>query len=302
EIINGGTPDTIEGDNASTKSASRASSIKSKHSDDSKSLSSSSTSDDEDSKISLKKVDATGEPEINDVEAVFANQPDECFCSIFRRNCACCIRCEHTKIGKKWWSLRCKAFAMVEHKYFETFIITMILASSLALALEDVYLRERPVLKEENVVVRKGNIEEKKFTISIIMLVIENLPQEPGQKGDGVGSLKALRTLRALRPLRAVSRWEGMRVVVNALIKAIPSIANVLLVCLVFWLIFGIVGVQFFNGKFHRCVDANDIRLPQNIVAHFNDCIKNSNETGYKWVNPDVNFDTVYNAYLALFQ
>lgn len=44
------------------------------------------------------------------------------------------------------------------------------------------------------------------------MLVIENLPQEPGQKGDGVGSLKALRTLRALRPLRAVSRWEGMRV------------------------------------------------------------------------------------------
>ncbi|XP_076097687.1 sodium channel protein para-like isoform X8 [Mytilus galloprovincialis] len=329
EIINGGTPDTIEGDNASTKSASRASSIKSKHSDDSKSLSSSSTSDDEDSKISLKKVDATGEPEINDVEAVFANQPDECFCSIFRRNCACCIRCEHTKIGKKWWSLRCKAFAMVEHKYFETFIITMILASSLALALEDVYLRERPVLKEVlnyfdkfftvifilEMLLKWVAFGYKKYftdawcwldfvivSISIIMLVIENLPQEPGQKGDGVGSLKALRTLRALRPLRAVSRWEGMRVVVNALIKAIPSIANVLLVCLVFWLIFGIVGVQFFNGKFHRCVDANDIRLPQNIVAHFNDCIKNSNETGYKWVNPDVNFDTVYNAYLALFQ
>ncbi|XP_071164276.1 sodium channel protein para-like isoform X1 [Mytilus edulis] len=329
EIINGGTPDTIEGDNASTKSASRASSIKSRHSDDSKSLSSSSTSDDEDSKKSVKKVDATGEPEINDVEAVFANQPDECFCSIFRRNCACCIRCEHTTIGKKWWSLRCKAFAMVEHKYFETFIITMILASSLALALEDVYLRERPVLKEVlnyfdkfftvifilEMLLKWVAFGYKKYftdawcwldfvivSISIIMLVIENLPQEPGQKGDGVGSLKALRTLRALRPLRAVSRWEGMRVVVNALIKAIPSIANVLLVCLVFWLIFGIVGVQFFNGKFHRCVDANDIRLPQNIVAHYNDCIRNMNETGYKWVNPDVNFDTVYNAYLALFQ
>ncbi|XP_063429093.1 sodium channel protein para-like isoform X4 [Mytilus trossulus] len=329
EIINGGTPDTIEGDNTSTKSASRASSIKSKHSDDSKSLSSSSTSDDEDSKISLKKVDATGEPEINDVEAVFANQPDECFCSIFRRNCACCIRCEHTTIGKKWWSLRCKAFAMVEHKYFETFIITMILASSLALALEDVYLRERPVLKEVlnyfdkfftvifilEMLLKWVAFGYKKYftdawcwldfvivSISIIMLVIENLPQEPGQKGDGVGSLKALRTLRALRPLRAVSRWEGMRVVVNALIKAIPSIANVLLVCLVFWLIFGIVGVQFFNGKFHSCVDANDTRVSRNIVAHYNDCIKNANETGYKWVNPDVNFDTVYNAYLALFQ
>jgi hypothetical protein len=36
-------------------------------------------------------------------------------------------------------------------------------------------------------------------------------------------------------------------VVVNALIKAIPSICNVLLVCLVFWLIFGIMGVQLFK-------------------------------------------------------
>ena len=64
-----------------------------------------------------------------------------------------------------------------------------------------------------------------------------------------IGAFKALRTLRALRPLRAVSRWEGMKVVVNALIGAIPSIANVLLVCLVFWLIFAIMGVNLFNGR-----------------------------------------------------
>lgn len=36
---------------------------------------------------------------------------------------------------------------------------------------------------------------------------------------------------------------------------AIPSIFNVLLVCLVFWLIFSIMGVQFFGGKFFKCVD-----------------------------------------------
>lgn len=83
--------------------------------------------------MSIKKVDASGEPEINDVEIITASQPDDCFCSIFRRKCPCCIRCEHTKIGKRWWMLRCKAYALVEHKYFETFIITMILASSLAL-------------------------------------------------------------------------------------------------------------------------------------------------------------------------
>ena len=37
---------------------------------------------------------------------------------------------------------------------------------------------------------------------------------------------------------------------VNALIGAIPAIANVLVVCLVFWLIFAIMGVNLFNGRY----------------------------------------------------
>lgn len=43
-----------------------------------------------------------------------------------------------------------------------------------------------------------------------------------------------------------------LQVVVNALVQAIPSIFNVLLVCLIFWLIFAIMGVQLFNGKFYK--------------------------------------------------
>ena len=45
------------------------------------------------------------------------------------------------------------------------------------------------------------------------------------------------------------------QIVVNALMYAIPSISNVILVCLVFWLIFSIMGVQFFAGKFGKCVN-----------------------------------------------
>jgi hypothetical protein len=41
-------------------------------------------------------------------------------------------------------------------------------------------------------------------------------------------------------------------VVVNALVQAIPSIFNVLLVCLIFWLIFAIMGVQLFAGKYYK--------------------------------------------------
>lgn len=46
---------------------------------------------------------------------------------------------------------------------------------------------------------------------------------------------------------------------------AIPSIFNVLLVCLVFWLIFSIMGVQFFGGKFFKCVDDDGEILPVSV-------------------------------------
>nr|CAD7432951.1 unnamed protein product [Timema monikensis] len=82
------------------------------------------------------------------------------------------------------------------------------------------------------------------------------------EENENLKVLRSLRTLRALRPLRAISRWQGMRIVVNALMYAIPSIFNVLLVCLVFWLIFSIMGVQFFGGKFFKCVDEEGELLP----------------------------------------
>jgi hypothetical protein len=46
---------------------------------------------------------------------------------------------------------------------------------------------------------------------------------------------------------------------------AIPSIFNVLLVCLVFWLIFSIMGVQFFGGKFFKCTDEEGNLLPVSV-------------------------------------
>lgn len=82
---------------------------------------------------SLRKVDAEGEPEINEVDVEFAEYPDDCFCNVFKRNCACCTKVEQSSFGVAWWKFRCAAFKMTQHRYFETFIITMIVTSSLAL-------------------------------------------------------------------------------------------------------------------------------------------------------------------------
>ena len=70
-----------------------------------------------------------------------------------------------------------------------------------------------------------------------------------------ISFLRALRALRALRPLRMVSRNEGLKVVVSSVFRSIPAIFNALLVTLLFYIIFGILGVIFFKGKFYYCND-----------------------------------------------
>uniref|UniRef100_A0A3Q3FFK5 Ion transport domain-containing protein n=1 Tax=Labrus bergylta TaxID=56723 RepID=A0A3Q3FFK5_9LABR len=49
--------------------------------------------------------------------------------------------------GKMWSNLRRTCFSIVEHNYFETFIIFMILMSSGALAFEDIHLEQRRAIK-----------------------------------------------------------------------------------------------------------------------------------------------------------
>ncbi|XP_055854981.1 sodium channel protein para isoform X41 [Episyrphus balteatus] len=218
-----------------------------------------------------------------------------------------------------WGNLRLKTFQLIENKYFETAVITMILLSSLALALEDVHLPQRPILQDilyymdriftvifflEMLIKWLALGFKVYFTNAwcwldfiIVMVSLINFVASLVGAG-GIQAFKTMRTLRALRPLRAMSRMQGMRVVVNALVQAIPSIFNVLLVCLIFWLIFAIMGVQLFAGKYFKCVDDNHTTISHEIIPNRNAC-ENEN---YTWENSAMNFDHVGNAYLCLFQ
>ena len=85
------------------------------------------------------------------------------------------------------------------------------------------------------------------------------------------------------------------------MIQAIPAICNVLLVCLVFWLIFSIMGVNLFGGRYGVCVDSLGATVNSTIVANETQCME-MKYLNYSWTNPNVNFDHVPVAYLALFQ
>lgn len=95
-----------------------------------------------------------------------------------------------------------------------------------------------------------------------------------------------------------------LQVVVNALLGAIPSIMNVLLVCLIFWLIFSIMGVNLFAGKFYHCVNTSTGEMfsidQVDNLTQCNELIER-NETA-RWKNVKVNFDNVGLGYLSLLQ
>jgi hypothetical protein len=65
--------------------------------------------------------------------------------------------------------------------------------------------------------------------------------------------LKGLRVLRALRPLRAISRFPSLQLVVFAMVSAVPQILNVLVLCALFFMMFGIAFVNFFKGALSSC-------------------------------------------------
>ncbi|XP_038853010.1 sodium channel protein type 2 subunit alpha-like isoform X5 [Salvelinus namaycush] len=258
--------------------------------------------------------------ELEDEES---EDPENCFTDgcVLRFQC-CQVNVEEGK-WKMWWTLRKTCFIIVEHNWFETLIIFMILLSSGALAFEDIYIEQRKTIKivleyADKVFTYIFILEmllkwvaygfKKYFTnawcwldflivdVSLVSLVANALGYSE------LSAIKSLRTLRALRPLRALSRFEGMRVVVNALLGAIPSIMNVLLVCLIFWLIFSIMGVNLFAGKYYYCVNTtNDETFPIEVVNNKSDCLALANDSA-RWKNVKINFDNVGAGYLALLQ
>jgi hypothetical protein len=82
--------------------------------------------------------------------------------------------------------------------------------------------------------------------VSVLIMAVEPLT-------SNAEVLMALRVLRALKPLRMLTRSPGMRMVFKSLVQSVAAMANVALFCLMFFLIFAILGTQLFMGLFGRC-------------------------------------------------
>uniref|UniRef100_A0A8C3GBW5 Sodium channel protein n=1 Tax=Cyclopterus lumpus TaxID=8103 RepID=A0A8C3GBW5_CYCLU len=260
-----------------------------------------------------------------DFELEESMEPDACFPDVWVQKFQCCQVNAEVGWWKVWWMVRKTCYRIVEHNWFESFIIFMILLSSGALAFEDVYIEKRKTIKTvlefadkiftyifilEMLLKWVAYGYAKYFTnawcwLDFLIVDVSLVSMVANAMGySELGAIKSLRTLRALRPLRALSRFEGMRVVVNALLGAIPSIFNVLLVCLIFWLIFSIMGVNLFAGRYGHCVD--QLSMPKkdflaSEVKNKTEC-ENLGKEAARWKNVKINFDNVGMGYLALLQ
>ena len=72
-----------------------------------------------------------------------------------------------------------------------------------------------------------------------------------------VSFVKGFRALRALRPLKIVSTNESLKIVVYSVFEAIPELASVALIVVLFLLVFGILGIQLFKGSMGSCNDTD---------------------------------------------
>ncbi|XP_059526584.1 voltage-dependent T-type calcium channel subunit alpha-1G isoform X11 [Myotis daubentonii] len=127
----------------------------------------------------------------------------------------------------------------------------------------------------------------------VLISIIDILVSMVSDSGTKIlGMLRVLRLLRTLRPLRVISRAQGLKLVVETLMSSLKPIGNIVVICCAFFIIFGILGVQLFKGKFFVC-QGEDTRN----ITNKSDCA----EASYRWVRHKYNFDNLGQALMSLF-
>jgi hypothetical protein len=137
------------------------------------------------------------------------------------------------------------------------------------------------------------------FTIVMISCVDFTLTYILVVDGD-IGIMKVFRGVRCIRPLRMLTKMRGLQMLVNSLVASVTSLANVFLMTMIVWLIFGILGINLFCGQFWYCTDGSAYGI-EDCVGPFVDEETLQVELR-RWVNQPSNFDNIGESMFALYE
>ena len=165
------------------------------------------------------------------------------------------------------WVMKIKVYAcraailIITNSFFESVSIVVIVANSLFLAMDDPLAAEPPVYAQYSDTIfqalyslemvlkiaamgfiwNKGSYLRDSWNILDFVIVGSGF-LSMFMSGGGA-NLSVLRSFRVIRPLRTISSIQGLRVIVQALIAAMPLLRDTILVLIFFFLIFAIAGV-----------------------------------------------------------
>lgn len=225
--------------------------------------------------------------------------------------------------------IRVFAHNIVNMSYFEPFIMTIIVASSISLAAED------PVLEDSdwNMVLNYFDYAfTLVFTVEMLLKVIDlGVMLHPGSygrdfwnlldaivvicaliafafagssAGQNLSTIKAFRVLRVLRPLKTIKRVPKLKAVFDCVLTSLRNVFNILIVYILFQFIFAVIAVQLFNGRFFYCTDEAKLTHSQCYGDAFKyETLDKAPVPTIKrqWLRHNFNYDDVLAAMLTLF-
>jgi voltage-dependent calcium channel T type alpha-1I len=199
----------------------------------------------------------------------------------------------------------------VGHKYFENFILFLIIVSTILLSFQNPLSNPNGEFQQvldviDTVMVALFLVEcilkivvlgfifngEYSYLRSgwnfIDFLVVAVSLVNLIDLGDGnLDVMRIFRLLRVLRPLRLLSRDPDMRIAVESLLKAIPAIFNLMVIVLLMLGLFSILFTTIYKGLFYTCDFTNIPSLFQPDIATEWECL----DYGGEWINSQANFD-----------
>ena len=128
-------------------------------------------------------------------------------------------------------------FEMLDHVFLGLYTVEMILK----------------ILGHGFILPRNSYLRESWNILDFVIVISGYLPLFLSSNST---DLKVLRAFRVLRPLRTISGIEGLKILVSALISAIPMLRDTILVLIFFFIIFAIAGLQLWPGVLKkRCIE-----------------------------------------------
>jgi hypothetical protein len=167
-------------------------------------------------------------------------------------------------------AFRILLYNIIHSKVFEGFVILVILMNSVVLALDDPTTDTQEKWQDGfelfflvafsfeaflkilvfGFILHKGAYLRNPWNIlDFIVVVLSYLPFIVD-----IGNYSAIRSLRVLRPLRSMNAIPPLKVIVEGLFHSVKGLVNVMLLMGIVFLVFGIFGVQLWQGNFrYRC-------------------------------------------------